>query len=276
MDTDRTHPLRRIECAHGSVAWREAGSGPAMVLLHGIGSGSLSWAAQIDAFAGAHRVLAWDAPGYGESAPLPQPTPLAADYAQALADFLARLGVNELVLVGHSLGAMVAAAWASRPSARLHALVLASPARGYGLADTGVRRTKWHERVEAIERLGPQGLADERAARLCAPGASEAAIASVRWNMARVTRAGYGQAAHMLAFDDLLTHLRHVAAPVSVLCGELDRVTEPAACAAVAAEVGAPFTLLPGVAHACYAEDSDAFNAALAAALETTVETRHV
>lgn len=276
MDLDRTHPLRRIDCALGCVAWREAGSGPAMVLLHGIGSGSLSWAAQLDAFAGSHRVVAWDAPGYGESAVLRQAEPLAVDYAQALSDFLARLGIDELVLVGHSLGALVAAAWAAQPSAHLRSLVLASPARGYGLADAAVRQAKWSERIEAIERLGPQGLADQRSARLCAPGASAAAIASVRWNMARVTRQGYSQAAHMLAFDDLLTHLRQVRVQTAVLCGALDCVTEPGACAAVAAEIGAPFTQLPGVAHACYIEDPNSFNAALGAALENTQETRHV
>jgi pimeloyl-ACP methyl ester carboxylesterase len=276
MDPDRIHPLRHIDCAHGTLGWREAGSGPAMVLLHGIGSGSLSWAAQLAAFAGSHRVVAWDAPGYGESAALPQAKPLAVDYAQALSDFLSRLHIDELVLVGHSLGALVAAAWAARPSARLQALVLASPARGYGAADAAVREAKWRERVEAIERLGPQGLADERAARLCAPGAPDAAIASVRWNMARVTRQGYSQAAHMLAFDDLLTHLRQVRVRAAVLCGELDRVTEPGACAAVAAEVGATFTQLPCVAHACYTEDPDSFNAALGAAIEISLETRHV
>lgn len=272
---DSTHPLRHVACTHGAMGWREAGSGLPLVLLHGIGSGSQSWAGQLDALAGRYRVVAWDAPGYAESAPLPNPTPLADDYVRALADFLARLGIDELVLVGHSLGALVATAWAAQPTARLHALVLASPACGYGLCAPEVRHAKWQERVAAIEQLGPVGLAAERAANLCAPGAPEEVVAKVRCNMARVTSRGYAQAAHMLAHDDLLTHLRRVAAPLSVLCGELDRTTPPEACAAVAEAVSAPFTRLQGVAHACYVEDPPAFNAALLATLAHAPVIRH-
>lgn len=272
---DTRQPSSRMDCSHGTLAWREAGQGLPLVLLHGIGSGSQSWSGQLDALATTHRVVAWDAPGYAESTPLPNPEPLAQDYARALAEFLARLGIEELVLVGHSLGAMVASAWAAQPTARLHALLLASPARGYGRAAPGTRESKWRERVEAIDRLGPHGLAMERAARLCAPGASPRVIEQVCWNMARTTPRGYAQAAHMLAQDDLHTHLRRVAAPVCVLCGALDRVTPPAACEEVAREVGAPFTLLSGVAHACYVEDPGLFNAALTSAITRFTKAHH-
>jgi pimeloyl-ACP methyl ester carboxylesterase len=93
--------------------------------------------------------------------------------------------------------------------------------------------------------------------------------------MARVTRNGYAQAAHTLAHDDLMAQLQRVRAPLSVLCGELDRVTPPAACEAIAREVRAPFHLLRGVAHACYVEDANGFNAALRSALAATPEGRH-
>lgn len=265
---DARHSQRFAACSHGRVAYREAGTkGLPLVLLHGIGSGAASWAGQLDGLAARHRVIAWDAPGYGDSSPLPSDTPLARDYAAALGEFLARLEVDELVLVGHSLGALIAAAWAAAPTARLHALVLASPARGYGSAAAELRQAKWRERVEAIERLGPQGLADARAAALCAPGAAPEAIEQVRANMARVTPRGYAQAAYLLAHDDLLAHLRRVLAPKAVLCGELDRVTTAEASAEVAAAAGASFTRLDGVAHACYVEQPRAFNAALCAAI---------
>jgi len=253
--------------AHGTLAYREAGTGVALVLLHGIGSGAASWEAQFDELADRYRVIAWDAPGYGDSSPLPLPTPLAPDYAAALVQFLARLHVDELVLVGHSLGAMVAAAWAAEPTARLHALVLASPARGYASAPADVRQAKWQERIEAIERLGPQAMAAERSSKLCSPGATATVVEKVRASMARVTRQGYGQAAHMLVHDDLLSHLRRVKAPVTVLCGELDTVTPPDACAGIAQVVGAPFVSLPGLGHACYVEGPALFNSALTLAL---------
>jgi len=49
------------------ISYREAGAGPALVLLHGIGSSSASWLFQLESLAG-YRLIAWDAPGYGGSA----------------------------------------------------------------------------------------------------------------------------------------------------------------------------------------------------------------
>lgn len=260
--------LHRAACAHGQIAWREAGHGTPLLLLHGIGSGSGSWGGQFEGLAQAYRVLAWDAPGYGDSDPLAVARPLAGDYAAALTDLLAAAQVQQpVIVVGHSLGAIVAAAWASQQRQRVGALVLASPARGYRSASAEVRDAKYRERIELVERLGIAGLAAERSAALCAPGASAAALDAVRSNMARATPGGYAEAAWMLAHDDLLAHLKDAPVPRAVLCGELDRTTPPAACEQVARDCGAPFVPLRGVAHACYVEDPAQFNAALLACL---------
>ncbi|MBL8379309.1 MAG: alpha/beta hydrolase [Burkholderiales bacterium] len=262
------HPLQERAIGDGIVAWREAGTGPPLVLLHGIGSGSASWQAQLDQLSRRFRVLAWDAPGYGGSSPLARQEPLASDYAAVVHAWLAALGVSEPVVVGHSLGAIVAAAWAARADAHARGLLLASPARGYGKAAPEVRSAKYRERIELVERLGIEGLARERSAGLCAPGAPQATVARVAAVMARATAGGYAQAAYMLAHDDLATHLRGAPRPLAVLCGEFDRVTPPAGCAEVAADCSCPFVTLPGVAHACYVEDGEGFNRALCAALD--------
>ncbi|MBL8325445.1 MAG: alpha/beta fold hydrolase [Rubrivivax sp.] len=268
----------------GRIGWREAGAAHpgavALVLLHGIGSGAASWQAQFEAFGSQRRVLAWDAPGYGESAALPDDAPLGADYALALSQWLAAAGVQDMVLVGHSLGALMAAAWAAdwtaqpgpRPRARLRALVLACPARGYGRAEPAAREAKWRERIEAIERHGPAGLAAARAANLCTPDAPAEVVEHVRANMARITPRGYAQAAHLLAHDDLASRLGRIdraATALHVIAGALDRITPPEACAELAREAHAPFTLLPGAAHACYVEQPAAFDDALARVLAT-------
>jgi pimeloyl-ACP methyl ester carboxylesterase len=174
-------------------------------------------------------------------------------------------------VLGHSLGAIVAAAWCASAKRRARGLVLASPARGYAGAATEVREAKFRERVQRVEQLGVEGLARERSAALCAPQASADAVAAVRENMARITPAGYAQAAWMLSNDDLMTHLRDAPPPLAVLCGEHDRTTPPEACERVACETGAPFVLLHGVAHACYVEDAAQFNAAVAHALRAPV-----
>ncbi|WP_016833404.1 alpha/beta fold hydrolase, partial [Herbaspirillum lusitanum] len=116
------------------VSYRSCGRGPVIVLLHGISSGAASWlqcALRLEKDA---QVIAWNAPGYGRSTALPQMQPSAADYAARLELFLQALGVNNCLLVGHSLGAMMAAAYVggSGGGKRASRLLLVSPAQGYG------------------------------------------------------------------------------------------------------------------------------------------------
>src|SRR3954470_4656686 len=92
------------------ICYREAGAGPALVLLHGIGSSSASWVFQLESLAG-YRLIAWDGPGYGASTLLPVPQPGPEDYARALHGFLERLLLKDVVLVGNSLGCLMAAAY---------------------------------------------------------------------------------------------------------------------------------------------------------------------
>ncbi len=260
-------PLQHAALAHGGLAWREAGQGLPLLLLHGIGSGSGSWGGQFAAFAATHRVIAWDAPGYGESDPLPNSQPMATDYALALDRLLDELNVNEAIVLGHSLGAIVAGAWRATTKRTVRGLLLASPARGYATASDNVRETKYRERLQMVERLGIAGMAAERSTALCAPHASAQAVATVRENMALITPGGYAQAAWMLANEDLMGHLRNAPRPLAVLCGDLDRTTPPEACERIARDSGSPFVLLPGVAHACYIEDAAQFNSALSGVL---------
>ncbi len=81
-----------------------------------------------------HRLIAWDAPGYGGSAALAQTEPDAAAYANALAALIAELQLQQPLIVGHSLGASIGSAFAAANPDRLSGLVLADPAQGYATA----------------------------------------------------------------------------------------------------------------------------------------------
>ncbi len=122
-------PERLVQLADGAqLAIRECGQGPVVVLLHGIGSGSASWLHCAQRLAAGNRVIAWDAPGYGLSTPLPPARPKACDYAACLELLLDALGVESCLLVGHSLGALMATAYAAGiGAARVRRLVLLSP-----------------------------------------------------------------------------------------------------------------------------------------------------
>ena len=260
---------RPNEFAADGFTWIEAGEGVPLILLHGIGSGAASWEEQIAGFADRHRVVAWDAPGYGGSVPLALPAPAASDYAEALTGFLLAAGIDRFHLVGHSLGALMACAFARLRPDRLLSLLIAAPAAGYGTADAELREARRTARLDLLEKLGPEGMARERYDALLSDNAPSQARNRVRAVMARIRPDGYRQAVEMLAAGDIHADAREIGLPATVVVGGVDRVTPPDGCREVAKSFArSRFEILPGLGHACYVEGPDAFNSVLAAHLE--------
>jgi len=255
---DARFAARNVAVGGGAVASvRECGNGPVVVCLHGIGSGAASWIDTAALLASQARVIAWDAPGYGESTPLEAAAPTAAEYAARLGALLDALGIDSCVLVGHSLGAITAAS-AARTDQRIRRLVLVSPAIGYGAASREAARAKVRaERLATLDELGIAGMAAKRAGRLVSDKAGEHARQWVRWNMARLNDHGYRQAVELLCNADLLADLPPPM-PVRVACGALDVVTPPAACEEVARRCGVPLELVDDAGHAGYVEQPQA------------------
>ncbi|MFM0377712.1 alpha/beta fold hydrolase [Paraburkholderia strydomiana] len=260
-------PARQIELAHQRVlSYREADGAAAndalpLVLLHGIGSGAASWVQQLEALGANRRVLAWDAPGYGMSTPVAPESPGAADYASVLTEWLDTLHIERCVLVGHSLGAIIAGAFAAMHPQRVSGLLLLSPAGGYGAACADVRETKRDQRLAMLNELGPQGLADKRSANMLSSHASDEARTWVRWNMSRVIARGYAQATHLLANADLAADLARFKGRVNVAVGADDTITTPAACERLALVAGTQLQVVPRAGHAGYIEASAAYTA---------------
>lgn len=235
--------------------FREQGSGIPLMLLHGISSSAASWHKQM-ALKG-FRVLAWDMPGYGESPMLDVARANAGDYADALAALLDGAGVEQAVLVGHSLGALVASAFAAKYPNRVLHLVLADAAQGYGQSTPEQREQVWRSREQQIA-LGGNVLAQTRAAKLLHPAAREADIASVAAGMRRLRVEGYLAAAWMLAHDDIHGWLERYGGQFEVWCGEQDAITQPELVRGLAMRYCMPFTAIPLAGHASYL-DNDAF-----------------
>lgn len=264
-------PQRLVQLASGAQAIREAGHGPAIVLLHGIGSGAASWlqvALQLSQHA---RVIAWDAPGYGDSSPLANPAPQAVDYARRLRQLLDALQIDDCLLVGHSLGALSAAALAQQQPQRVRRLVLISPARGYGdPARAEQAQQVRSQRLHNLEQLGIAQMANQRSAHMLSPAASSEARAWVQWNMARLLPQGYRQAIELLCGDDLLRYAA-LAVPCEVHCGAADSITRPEDCQALAKALGAAFALIAEAGHASPIEQPEAVATLLARALEESL-----
>jgi len=262
-------PARQVELASQRVlSYREAcetSDALPLVLLHGIGSGAASWVQQFEALSASRRVLAWDAPGYGESTAVPAASPAATDYANVLYEWLEKLGIERCVLVGHSLGAIIAGSFAAMHPQRVAGLLLLSPAGGYGAASAEVRETKRDQRLAMLNELGPQGLAEKRSANMLSAHASDEARAWVRWNMSRVIRHGYAQATHLLANADLASDLARLKGRYNgrlhIAVGADDTITTPAACERLALAADTQLQVVPRAGHAGYIEASAAYTA---------------
>ena len=270
MTHDLLHPSQRIDTLLGAIGYRQAGvlAGTRLVLLHGMGSGSASWAAQLAAVkTDQPGLLAWDAPGYGESDGLSlsdDAWPTATRYAERLWAWLYALGLTQpLTLVGHSLGALMAVRAAVLQPQRVAALVLLAPAQGHARLEPAQRERLLHDRLAALVNLGPAGMAQQRGAAMLTPDAPAEILTAVQTVMAQVQPRGYTHAARMLAGGDLLTDLAQVHCPVQVASGSADRITPPAGCRQVAEAAGVAWTDLGPVGHACPLQGGAAVNALL-------------
>lgn len=254
---------RSVPLAAGALTWLEAGRGEAFALLHGIGSRARSFEAQLEGLGGAYRVLAWNAPGYGGSARLAGETPAARDYADVLRAWLDALGIERLHLLGHSLGALMAARFAAEHPRRILSLTLASCALGHANLPAPERAAMLNARLADVDALGPSGMAKKRARRLLGPKALPAHIESVTAGMAAVDARGYGQAARMLSGGDLLADIAALGpeTPLQIVYGTADVITPPAAnLRAAAARAGTHVESIEDAGHAVYVEAPEEFN----------------
>jgi pimeloyl-ACP methyl ester carboxylesterase len=118
------HPLIRFRDIHGYWrAFRMAGSGPPLLLIHGIGDSSETWLKVIPELARRHTVIAPDLLGHGESAK-PRADYAVAAYACGMRDLLSVLDVDRVTVVGHSLGGGIAMQFAYQFPERCERLVL--------------------------------------------------------------------------------------------------------------------------------------------------------
>lgn len=253
--------LARFPLRHSKgVSYRETGKGPAILMLHGIGSSSASWLNQLESLAG-FRLIAWDAPGYGESERLAQEKPYPRDYAAALAAFVERLLLKDVLIVGNSLGCLMAGAYMKDHADKVRGAILISPASGRGGDDAVVK-----QRMQAFDELGPDGLAEKRSPSLLGKKGTPEALELLRWSQRRIRREMYLQASWCLAQGRLVEDARHFRKKVLVVCGTEDTVTPEAGCKAVAAAFpNAEYRSLPDLGHCAQIEDPAGTNAMIAA-----------
>ena len=244
----------------GPLAVVEAGdpSAPTLVLLHGIGSSGDAFVDQVSALSDRWRMLAPDAPGYGESDE-PAEAPGIDGFADAVAGLLDGAGIDRAVVLGVSWGGVIATRFALRHPDRLRALVLADTSRGSGHSPETAEMMRDRAHQYAAD---PDGFVRDRAPLLVADTTSAEVVDRVVSIMSTACRMpGYGYAAASLAETDHTPDLGRVDAPTLVVVGEHDRVCPPSDSRWLADAIpGAVYAEVPDTGHLPNQERPDAFN----------------
>lgn len=246
-------------------AYFEQGEGDtAVFLLHGVGGGKEAWARNQPALASqGFRTVAWDMPGYGASAPLsPCTNALLAD---ALKILIGHVGARRNVLLGHSMGGMIAQELAALHPALVHGLILYSTSPAFGKADGAWQQQFLQSRFAPLDQgLGMAGLANQLVPTMFAPGAEPSRIAEAAALMARVPAESYRAALSAIVSFNRLAALGNIAVPTLCLAGELDLNAPPAVVEKMASRIpGAAYVCLPQVGHIANLEQPELFNHAV-------------
>lgn len=114
----------------------EAGSGPALVLIHGGSGGGANWFRMLGGLAGRYRVCAVDLPGFGLSDPIEPRGPLGRTAALCLLDWMERNGLEKATVAGTSFGGLAALRLAQATERVTRILLLDSAGLGRGLHPT--------------------------------------------------------------------------------------------------------------------------------------------
>ncbi|MGD1906266.1 MAG: alpha/beta fold hydrolase [Leptolyngbyaceae cyanobacterium] len=151
-------PLRngRIRLSQGSLFWREVGSGPTIVFLHGNWADGSQWIPLMAQLGDHFHCLAPDLLGFGESSRL-RPTDYSiALQAQSLAEYLERICSRSIILVAEGVGAWTATRYAQSHPEQVRGLVVIAPE---GVSAPALkqrwRRTRW---LAGRWSLGAMGL----------------------------------------------------------------------------------------------------------------------
>ena len=138
-------PMRNLrrQLKHGQLFWREVGRGSTIVFLHGSWSDGDQWHDVLSLLGQKYHCLAPDLIGFGESERLEDRSAYSiAMEVNTLAELLSSLRLDSAVLVGHSLGAWVAASYALRYPHQIKGLCVLEP-EGLVYAPKRWRQERW-------------------------------------------------------------------------------------------------------------------------------------
>jgi pimeloyl-ACP methyl ester carboxylesterase len=252
--------LHSVEVHGQTIAFRQAGEGPALVLLHGFLSDSRCWTHQLSHLSDRFRVVAWDAPGAGSSSDLPD-TCTTASYAHCLAGFLDAIRIKRAHILGLSWGGILAQEFYRRYGERFCSLVLADTYAGWR---GSLPETVWKDRLATC--LQDAGGPPEALVAKFVPGVfTDAAQQHVRDEYSAIVSefhpAGFRLMSLSSAEVDTRDLLPNIDVPTLVLWGEDDRRSPLSVGEQFHAAIpGAEIAIISNAGHLSNMEQPHVFN----------------
>lgn len=248
------------------LRWFVGGEGPPILLVHGLGGAGSNWVELAPELARDHRVVVPDLPGHGGSAPLPA-LPNLEPFADRLGLVLEREEAVPAIVVGHSLGCVVALRLAMRRPDLVRGLVLFSAA-GIGSSTRRAKQALWLSSLVRPGRfLAPHRERIARSERLRALvwgswATPDGTTVSPRATVGLLEGAAFytdvASAAMALAADDPRVQLERVRCPSLVVWGARDPQVPIDDAFEYSRRLGAPLRVVAGAGHLVIAERPEA------------------
>lgn len=252
-----------VEVDGRTIAYRRAGRGTPMLLLHGGWSDSRDWRPQLEALAANFDVVAWDAPGCGGSSDPPHDFGMAG-YADAVAGFVDVLALDRAHVVGLSFGGGLAIAVHDRHPRLARSLVLAGAYAGWaGSLPADEVAARLERMLSEIDRPAAEWAASYLPG-FFAGQVPRFVVDEVLEVMLDTRPSGLRPMLEAFAAADLRHVLPRIDVPTLVLWGELD-ARSPLTIAEVIRDAvpRAELVVIPRVGHMTNLEAPEAFNAAV-------------
>jgi pimeloyl-ACP methyl ester carboxylesterase len=245
------------------VAYERVGQGPPVVLLHGyVGDGRSTWHPQLQELSDEFTVIAWDAPGAGESPDPPEGFGISG-YADCLAGFIEELELVEPSIVGLSFGGILTAEFCRRRPAVARRLVLVSAYAGWIGSLSATVSAQRLQQAFTLADLTPDEFVATLLPTMFSEGTPAESVEAFEASMRAFHPAGFREMARASAVD-LRDVLPQISLPTLLVYGDADvRAPLPVAEHLRASIAGSTLVVLPGVGHACNVEAPDAFNNAV-------------
>jgi len=257
-----------IQTSNGMLAYREAGTGPVVILLHAFPLDSEMWTSQIAALASRYRVIAPDVPGFGDSPALADLTIDRA--ATGVCDLLDALKIGEPILLGGlSMGGYTALAFARLFPNRLRALILADTKSD---PDDEAGRAGRDKMIALVQKEGTRPVVEQLLPKLLGTltqNEKPEIVQRVREIATRQSPTGVASALKALRDrPDSKPFLAKIAVPTLVLVGEEDGITPPAKATELREGIpGALLVTIPKAGHLANLENEGVFTEAIIAFL---------